>query len=151
MRLGEIYIYIYVYDNKLKTCDYNLSDVDITTGGVSQSKRKTTTTTQQTKLSTFLLSFLLFFISFNRYWLFFYSYSLGKWLLRNIYNVKHKTLILYICFPFHIKGPSRSNGIFRGVWWALVAQNGKNLPAMWETWVPSLGWEEPLDKGMAPL
>ena len=62
-----IYIYIYVYDNKLKTCDYNLSDVDITTGGVSQSKRKTTTTTKQTKLSTFLLSFLLFFISFNRY------------------------------------------------------------------------------------
>ena len=29
---GDIYIYIYVYDNKLKTCDYNLSDVDITTG-----------------------------------------------------------------------------------------------------------------------
>ena len=23
----------------------------------------------------------------------------------------------------------------------------KNLPAMWETWVPSLGWEEPLEKG----
>ena len=26
----------------------------------------------------------------------------------------------------------------------------KNLPAMWETWVPSLGWEDPLEKGMAP-
>ena len=23
----------------------------------------------------------------------------------------------------------------------------KNLPAMWETWVPSLGWENPLEKG----
>jgi len=23
----------------------------------------------------------------------------------------------------------------------------KNLPAMWETWVPSLGWEDPLEKG----
>ena len=25
----------------------------------------------------------------------------------------------------------------------------KNLPAMWETWVWSLGWEDPLEKGMA--
>ena len=23
----------------------------------------------------------------------------------------------------------------------------KNLPAMWETWVPSLGWEDPLEDG----
>ena len=26
---------------------------------------------------------------------------------------------------------------------------GKNLPAMWETWVPSLGWEDPLGKEKA--
>ena len=25
----------------------------------------------------------------------------------------------------------------------------KNLPAMWETWVRSLGWEDLLEKGMA--
>ena len=25
----------------------------------------------------------------------------------------------------------------------------KSLPAMWETWVRSLGWEDPLKKGMA--
>ena len=25
----------------------------------------------------------------------------------------------------------------------------KNLPAMWETWVRSLGWEDPLEKGKA--
>ena len=25
----------------------------------------------------------------------------------------------------------------------------KNLPAVWETWVQSLGWEDPLEKGMA--
>ena len=30
----------------------------------------------------------------------------------------------------------------------LVAQTVKNLPAMWETWVRSLGWEDPLEKGM---
>ena len=25
----------------------------------------------------------------------------------------------------------------------------KNLPAMWETWVQYLGWEDPLEEGMA--
>ena len=32
---------------------------------------------------------------------------------------------------------------------SLVAQMVKNLPAMQETWVRSLGWEDPLEKGMA--
>ena len=32
---------------------------------------------------------------------------------------------------------------------SLVAQLVKNLPAMWETWVPSLGWEDALEKGKA--
>jgi len=32
---------------------------------------------------------------------------------------------------------------------SLVAQIVKSLPAMWETWVQSLGWEDPLDKEMA--
>ena len=32
---------------------------------------------------------------------------------------------------------------------SLVAQTVKNPPAMWETWVPSLVWEDPLEKGMA--
>ena len=30
-----------------------------------------------------------------------------------------------------------------------MAQMVKNLPAMQETWVRSLGWEDPLEKGMA--
>ena len=30
-----------------------------------------------------------------------------------------------------------------------VGQMVKNLPAMWETQVRSLGWEDPLEKGMA--
>ena len=30
-----------------------------------------------------------------------------------------------------------------------MAQTVKNLPAMWETWVQSLGWEDPLEKGKA--
>ena len=32
---------------------------------------------------------------------------------------------------------------------SLVAQMVKNPPAVWETWVRSLGWEDPLEKGMA--
>ena len=31
----------------------------------------------------------------------------------------------------------------------LIVQLGKNLLAMWETWVRSLGWGDPLEKGKA--
>ena len=31
---------------------------------------------------------------------------------------------------------------------SLVAQMVKNLPAVWETWVQSLGWEDPVEDGM---
>ena len=34
-------------------------------------------------------------------------------------------------------------------WASLVAQLVKNPPAMQETWVQSLGWEDPLEKGKA--
>ena len=35
------------------------------------------------------------------------------------------------------------------IWFLPVSQIVKNLPAVWETWVQSLGWEDPLEKGMA--
>ena len=35
------------------------------------------------------------------------------------------------------------------VWTSLVAQRVKNPLAMRETWVRSLGWEDPLEEGMA--
>ena len=57
--------------------------------------------------------------------------------------------------PGSIPGSGRSAG--EGIdyppqcsWASLVAQLVKNLPAMWESWVPSLGWEAPLEKGKAP-
>ena len=45
------------------------------------------------------------------------------------------------------EGPSSQGCGFSSshVWASLVAQIVKNLPAMWETWVRSLGWEDPLD------
>ena len=39
------------------------------------------------------------------------------------------------------------NNVF--LWASLVAQLVKNPPAMQETWVQSLGWEDPLGKGKA--
>ena len=34
-------------------------------------------------------------------------------------------------------------------WASPVAQTVKNLHAMWETWIRSLGWEDPLEELMA--
>ena len=41
------------------------------------------------------------------------------------------------------------NRIYRTDWASLVAQLVKNPPAVWETWIQSLGWEDPLEKGKA--
>ena len=56
--------------------------------------------------------------------------------------------------PGSIPGSGRSAG--EGIsyplqysWVSFVAQLVKNLPAMGETWVRSLGWEDPLEKGKA--
>ena len=56
--------------------------------------------------------------------------------------------------PGRIPGSGRSpeEGIgypLQYSWASLVVQMVKNLPAMWKTWVQSLGWEDPLEKGMA--
>ena len=56
--------------------------------------------------------------------------------------------------PSSIPGLRRSTGEGIGCplqysWASLVAQLVKNLPAMWETWVRSLGWEDPVEKGKA--
>ena len=56
--------------------------------------------------------------------------------------------------PGLIHGLERSAGEgigypFQYSWASLVAQLVKNPPAMWETWVRSLGWNNPLEKGKA--
>ena len=53
-----------------------------------------------------------------------------------------------------IPGSERSPGEGIGYplqysWASLVAQLVKNLPAVQETWVQSLGWEDPLENGKA--
>ena len=52
-----------------------------------------------------------------------------------------------------IPGSERSPGEGIGYqlqysWASLVTQMAKNLPAMWETWVQTLGWDDPLEEGM---
>ena len=54
--------------------------------------------------------------------------------------------------PGWIPGSGRSTGEGIGYplqysWASLMAQLVKNLPAMRETWVQSLDWEDPLEKG----
>ena len=56
--------------------------------------------------------------------------------------------------PGSIPGLGRSPGEGIGCplqysWASLVAQLVKNPPAMWETWLRSLGWEDPLERGTA--
>ena len=58
--------------------------------------------------------------------------------------------------PGSIPGLGRSVGEGIGYslqyyWASLVAQLVKNPPAMWETWVRFLGWEDPLEKGQLPI
>ena len=56
--------------------------------------------------------------------------------------------------PSLIPGSGRSTGERIGYplqysWASLVVQLVKNPPTMQETWVQSLGWEDPLEKGTA--
>ena len=56
--------------------------------------------------------------------------------------------------PGLILGLGRSPGEGKGYplqysWASLVAQMVKNLPVMQESWVRSLGWEDPLEKEKA--
>ena len=56
--------------------------------------------------------------------------------------------------PSSIPGSGRSSGegigyLFQYSWTSLVAELVKNPPAVRETWVRTLGWEDPLEKGWA--
>ena len=48
------------------------------------------------------------------------------------------------------RSPGEGNGYpLQYSWASLVAQLVENLPGVQETWVGSLGWEDPLEKGKA--
>ena len=63
----------------------------------------------------------------------------------------HAAVWLHLVATIHLRFT-----IMQSSWWlagvsraSLVAQRLKRLPAMQETWVRSLGWEDPLEKEMA--
>ena len=78
----------------------------------------------------------------------------------NLCNVCGETqaFIVHICYLLVVKALPQSGrqsrkwvgfGVTSRFQSSLVAQLVKNPPATWETWVQSLGWEDPLKKGMA--
>ena len=78
--------------------------------------------------------------------------------ISEISSFQHIINIKYICERFYVSFfiPILWKLLFHGfhrigsvVAELLVAQTVKHLPVMWETWVQSLGGEDPLEKGMA--
>ena len=57
------------------------------------------------------------------------------------FNFIQKICIFLPCMWFHLLFSVAILGFPGG-------SDVKNLPAMWETWVRSLGWDDPLEKGM---
>ena len=76
-------------------------------------------------------------------------------LVENIFTIPDRRTANVFCLQPHCTLIHRHlrthklNPIFTCFWASLVAQLVKNPPAMWETWVQSLGWEDPLEKGKA--
>ena len=64
-------------------------------------------------------------------------------LLRGWGEAKSRSFIFSLCLTSLSKTPLQYS------WASLVVQLVKNLPARWETWVRSLGWKDPLEKGKA--
>ena len=62
-----------------------------------------------------------------------------------VWRFKKKSSNKYFSLP---RGLFLKNALSQG-WASLMAQMVKNPPAMWETWVQSLVWEDPLEKGNA--
>ena len=59
------------------------------------------------------------------------------WKLRDLRNLVYSVMVMSNC---------QHLGAAHKHWASLVAQMVKNPPAMPETWVQSLGWEDPLEK-----
>ena len=67
----------------------------------------------------------------------------GNLELKTYANPVHSRVWLVFLKPWYVQLRGTQS-----LWASLVAQKVKNLPAMWDTWVRSLGWEDPLEKGM---
>ena len=82
------------------------------------------------------------------------KYGSNRYMHPNVHGFPDSSVGKYSTWgdPGSILGLGRSAGEGRGYpllysWASLVAQLVKNPPAMQETWVRSLGWKDPLEKG----
>ena len=75
------------------------------------------------------------------------SWRLSSVLLDKYPEVEFLGHMVVLFFNFLNKCHTVLYSIYTISWASLVAQLVKNLPAMRETWVQSLGWEDPLEKG----
>ena len=64
-----------------------------------------------------------------------------------IYSCTQKGVYIYSSFHVNKYRPKSSMLLAT---YSLIAQLVKNLPVMQETWVRFLGWEDPLEKEVAP-
>ena len=78
------------------------------------------------------------------------------WIPPNIYRRHHGHFINESNFEKIQVSNQQVTGSYNGILFcskqelaSLVAQMVKNLPAMQETWIQSLGWKDPLEKGIA--
>ena len=67
----------------------------------------------------------------------------------HLYVMSFDQIYIYV-IPLSGRSPGEGIGSpLQYSWASFVAQLVKNPPAVWETWVQSLGWEDPLEKGNA--
>ena len=57
--------------------------------------------------------------------------------------------MIYVYVYTHTHTHTHTHTNIQLIWASLMTQTVKNLPEMQETQVQSLGWEDPLEKGMA--
>ena len=65
------------------------------------------------------------------------------WIRNTYYEIIYIYIYIYAIYIY------TDTHIYTNIWTSLLTQHVKNPPAVWETWVWSLGWEDPLEKGMA--
>ena len=91
-----------------------------------------------------MLEYLLLYIYIRYKYGLYYTFSIVAQNFNNkmysLYQYYYQTCLIYL--HYH-----NSYLCSMKLWVSLVAQLVKNLPAMWETWVRSLGWEDPLEEG----
>ena len=86
-----------------------------------------------------------FFVCFT----FSISYSVFQFHLVYVFQCLHLFFVVVLFQAFIMYSKKAFVYIFIYIWASLTAQLVKNLPAMLETWVRSLRWEDPQEKGKA--